>query len=129
MCKAVTLKSDSFHLAIVFYFPLYLFFALFEIQTLERPSKALLPCNAQQSIFKLFQTSFKLNLSIFTKLSQQDKYYIGCQYFISFTKHKARTNIQYYTKPVSDHLMRSGQLCAHVTASLTRLIFLVKGHI
>ncbi len=26
VCKAVTLKSDSFHLAIVFYFPLYLFF-------------------------------------------------------------------------------------------------------
>lgn len=28
VCKAVTLKSDSFHLARVFYFPLYLFFSL-----------------------------------------------------------------------------------------------------
>lgn len=66
MCKAVTLKSDSFHLVIVFYFTLYLFFgSLWNSDYLERPSKAslVLLCHAEWCVFKLF---LKLQLSIVT---------------------------------------------------------------
>lgn len=64
VCTAVTLKSDSFHLAIVFYFTLYFFFfprSLWNSDYLERPSKAslVLLCNAERCIFKLFQNQFQ----------------------------------------------------------------------
>lgn len=66
MCKAVTLKSDSFHLAIVFYFPLYLFFrSLWNSDYLERPSKAslVLPCDAELGcVFFFFFPSCSKNI-------------------------------------------------------------------
>lgn len=61
-----SLESDSFHLVIVFYFTLYLFFrSLWNSDGSEGPSKASLAplCNAERCLFKLF---LKLQLSVIT---------------------------------------------------------------
>lgn len=68
VCTAVTLKSDSFHLAIVFYFTLYFFFffppAHFEIQTIWRdPQRPRWCCCVMQN-----GASFKLQLSLNTDI-------------------------------------------------------------